>query len=362
MENNTQTQLDQLDPVIKEEIKKIIQPEVAANISLAPFGEWWEQGTRSETRRITADGLNKIYVLKEYLNGNENGSYKDFVTEKAILKIGNSNIEGIEGIFPKLLSYNNEKFNKKKMLLLEIVNEDTLEQRIEKRKKENNKVSFREVEGALDPLVKLHRGLYGHLELINQELNSLSEGKFKELDLVAPEEYKTKFSIALEKVFGYIPSEARNEITEKFFDVSKEINRKEYESIIQFDGYPWHNTLTSLIDAGCVKVGSCAHHLGSLFGNSGIYNALENPREALSHIATMYLIKTGKEKEINNFKDFEKAIYINSVFSNVYASAGAKLKKGMNDEIKSAIKHQLEYLKEFDDTKDFSLSFLKYLK
>ena len=364
--NNTQLQLGELYPAVKEEIKQMIYPEEVKSLSFAPLEAWGEQGTRSDTYRVVTEGSSKDYIIKRYLNGNENGSYKDFITEKAVLKIGN---DKMEGLFPKLLSYNNEEFNKRKMLLLEIVNKDTLEQTIAKKREKNEKVSFREAEweSALDPLVRLHRGLYRHLGFINQELNSLSNGKFKELEIASPEEYKTKFSTALGKVFGEIPLDARDEIAGKFFDLSHGINKKEYESIIQFDGYPWHNTLTSLIDAGCVKVGSCAHHIGSLFGNSIFYSVLENPREALSHLATMYLIKVEKErypaetkKEIN-LKDFEKAIYTNSVFLNVYASAGSKRNNLMNGNIKSAIKQQLEYLKEFDDAREFSSSFLKYL-
>lgn len=133
---------------------------------------------------------------------------------------------------------------------------------------------------------------------------------------------------------------------------------EELNTIVQGDGYPHHNMMSSLIDAGCLARGNRALQLGCLLGHPAIFVRLRNPKGAAKNVMENYFSKwrrlsekefagMSREKIDSMQNELVNSIYPAMLFSNLKLAAGKKKTGGGGVYLKpylDALEKQLDLL------------------
>ena len=234
-----------------------------------------------------------------------------FDTELAVLSESNNLSElhtsdgRVVNAFPYLFSVENEFYAENFMLLMERINEQTLEERIFEeiiQPDASGKVYWDEISDTLDPLIMLHNFMPIYLEKINERLMKSTGSSLKTINVG---EYPENFFRMLESLStGNLTFVKRNldfslrKELEKGLDEYSQGNGSKEATLIQHDGYPSHSTSRSLIDAGEVVIGPRSLHLGYLYGDPVVFTNLEDNKVAVRELLRKY-IHLGKKYSSN---------------------------------------------------------------
>ena len=279
-------------------------------------------------------------------------------------------------IFPRILRDKSGAFKKRRQLLLELIREETLEEKVSR----EGIAGLSTLSESLNPVVLLHEMLpakiakykdYGGSELDQiikriDDRDVFTPSILKYLELLGGKHISGTQKYELEKVTSELISPLANPSDKNFFITT-----------IQKDGYPFHNMFVSLIDGGSVVYGHRALHLGCLLGHPGIYNKLpvildnladtsgervaSRKKENLSRLISSYLSKCrllvsaeGLDRNVPDKKEiteeFFKTTLLGGVFGNCRIAARIRSSKHHSDEsvvpYLNAIEDQLKYFGE----------------
>ncbi|MBU2496794.1 MAG: hypothetical protein KJ767_01935 [Nanoarchaeota archaeon] len=294
--------------------------------------------------------------------------------EKAILTVATKNIPLDDysfanrpkiQLFPQLLSIGGtaaNEFDLRKILLLEKIGKKSLEERF----LEKEHADWRCVVPALNPVILLHQKLPQYEDEIYSLLHP--NGKRKQrIERFDKDYYLRKFSkyvsilankdAFLSKKTDIYSKEIDEENTKKAFNLIAESlmepKNPKMVTFIQKDGYPWHNMIESLVDAGGVVHGHRAFHLGTLIGHPSIFLKLEDRERAIKEITKSYIerwalfdpsIKEYGEREL--LDELSSVIYSSAIYSNLRLAAGRLILNNGNGSIKPlfrTVKEQIDY-------------------
>ena len=296
--------------------------------------------------------------------------------EKAILTISTKNIPLDDysfsnrkiQLFPQLLSIEGSaarEFDLRKILLLEKIGKKSLEERF----LEKEHADWRCVVPALNPMVLLHERLPKYKDEIDSLIDPGGKRKIK-LERFDKDYYLRKFAryvlilankdAFLSKKMDMFSTEINEENTKKAFSlIAEQLIMPKYEEMITFiqkDGYPWHNMIESLVDAGGVVYGHRAFHLGTIVGYPTVFLKLEDRENAIKEITKSYIerwavfnpdIKEYGEKTLLN--ELISVVYASAIYSNLRLAAGRLILNNGNGSLEQLFKTTKEQIGYFGD-------------
>jgi len=322
----------------KNDITKILKipPERIHSLEKVPWLNKMEEGTKSRVYELIAypesKSVQSSFILKEYdldsLDMGGNDIFKEYVTEKAILKIAKE--YKIGSMFPVILSENYEPFEEKKAILVKTVSDKTLEQLLtplnfrgtyhEKLEKKNKMIrSSLDISARFDTIISKYK------DKIENEISNLSNKKFREgIESRENNRYVSNFKRYFQTFFSrQIDSDYLSELASEYW---------KDRSIIVEDCYPFNLAPETFIDLGKIKIGPTALQLGCLLGYPSVFNIIrkEGGGENCFHPFVSYFSKNkGKtETEDKDTENLAVGTMLGGIYGNMRIAAGLKLRKG----------------------------------
>ncbi len=159
------------------------------------------------------------------------------------------------------------------------------------------------VKKALDPVVLLHE----LLPIYRHKLEEAFGGPINGFDIDSNVFSLINLTDTLSKeasVIGLTEDERETLVKAfKHFTV-KYVQNPELTTYIQIDGFPRHDILCSLVDAGNIRPGSRATHLGALLGHPSVYNKIKLRGSDIFSIFCRYIqTYLGKVEQIQGVRD-----------------------------------------------------------
>lgn len=169
------------------------------------------------------------------------------------------------------LSYGRKFFTGREISLTDHSKIKTLDKRL----RGGPKQPFWEFLSYLDPLIYLHDRIPKFENKIPALKTILSE------KVLGKEDYMANFLKIMETSVK-IPSEGKKSLIDGFGQlVDHYMLDPEFATLIQADGYPWHNDSNAFLDLGKLKKGSRLLHLGCLLGHPSTFNYINDPKRNL---------------------------------------------------------------------------------
>ncbi len=292
-------------------------------IILLPCDENFDNGTKSTIYKLLVDFVHEwkrlpereTFIIKQHLEHSNdmttisNGrnlipffpsEENQYSVEKPILAFATKHMrpqiydflsENTElQVFPLLLSGKGGAFDKRRLLLLQAIHEETLEERFST----SSAPGKTQLVEALNPVVLLHQGFnffvnkYRKLpgERLDVKLDRIENGNYFANHVVR------YLEILSESAFS---KDMRARVIEGFNEFASDLinppNKDFMITTIQKDGYPFHNMFISLVDAGGVAYGPRTLHLGNLVGYPSIYDRLVDPVGSMEKVLMGYMSK-----------------------------------------------------------------------
>jgi hypothetical protein len=167
-------------------------------------------------------------------------------------------------------SYDSEYCIKRKLAITDFSQNAPLDVRFSKGRKQ----TFWGFVSALDLPVFLHDRVPSY----DTKVPKLKEIMAKSMTM---REYAKSFSTIVQ-ASAVLTREEKAEVSGSFESVARAcLLQKDMETLIQYDGRPWHIDTDCFLDIGTLRKGARGMHLGALFGHPSIFNSMENLEDTL---------------------------------------------------------------------------------
>ena len=211
--------------------------------------------------------------------------------------------------------------------------------------KSESKVSFDTIRPFLDSVIRMHKDVPKYESELVAKIQELSHGTINSLNEMNSESYINKFNIALQK----LEIKSVNGDFESYIKKYLVGENKEYLTITQEDGWPYHITSSGLLDANAIKKGSFVQQIGC-WGFPSVFNKLRDPENDIASLCDYYASALDKK---NKIKEIETGFYVGAIHSNV---RGAFLFPDYFDYFKNTVIEQAKILSK-KTKEDFSVNF-----
>jgi len=308
-----------------------------------------------------------ILMVKHYLDGcsknfNSDVSMMDALygaLEPELKEINDYRFTGKDvrrkiGSFMRPWSYDNEYFRQKRILITDLSQDAPFDKQFSGDRKENV-FGFT---GALDPVIILH-------EMIPWFENRIPKIKEIMAESISLEDYVSSFCTIVDTADALSEGQ-KTEIKAGFKELARVyLTGKEMETLIQYDGYPWHHDNNYFLDIGNLKRGARGMHLGALFGHPLIFSRMDNPEKVVYDLVVdsydkfkRYEYHAQFPSASNPFTNLDPNILENSFYvgaicanSNLLVDYATRLNKREINDLETVMHKQFEILKNKDHPK-----------
>jgi len=242
--------------------------------------------------------------------------------------------------FLKFFGFDEEK----KISIAEFIKDNPLDVILEK-----EQLNVWLLAAALDPLVLL----MDHLQRYESKLKNLQE-----LKVLTLEDYTKNFCSMLD--FYNLSEGEKETVKGRFKELANNyLLNEELETIIQYEGYPWHNDTTHLLHGKFCR-GSRGLQFGCLFGHPSVFNKIGRPEQSIYFLLVETYedfkrpwlnaqFRTALPKLDHNL--LEKSFYVGAITgnANLLVEYADYINGKERNELENTIKDQLKILGEIKE-------------